>query len=421
MWSELTRYLPPEAIKLSLTLALSFLVGIEREQHKVSASHYALGGIRTFPLIGLMGYAFAVLSHDNPLPVALGFAVVGGLMIFSYRHKLVVDETAGMTTEISALATYLVGALICNDHLWIASALVVVSVLLLELKAGLEALTRRIPPEEILVFAKFLLLAVVILPIVPNQDFGRFALNPFKTWVAVVAVSSVSYGSYVLQKVTRGRGGVLLAAILGGAYSSTITTVVLAKRSRSAKRPHLFAGAILTASGVMYARLAALVAMFNRALLEKLALPFLILAAIGIGGGWAWSHLPDAPGGSDGSPQPNRNPLELRSALLFAGLFVGMLVATQLAIAHLGRRGIFTLAAIFGVADVDPFILGLTQTAGFSTGVQIGAQSILIAAASNNLAKGVYATVLGERKAGREALLLLFFLALLGLVPMFWI
>jgi uncharacterized membrane protein (DUF4010 family) len=362
-----------------------------------------------------------VLSHDNPLPVALGFAVIGGLLIFSYRHKLAVDETAGMTTEISALATYLVGALICNDHLWIASALVVVSVLLLELKAALEALTRRIPPEEIRVFAKFLLLAVVILPIVPNRDFGRFALNPFKTWVAVVAVSSVSYGSYVLQKVTRGRGGVLLAAILGGAYSSTITTVVLAKRSRSAKRPHLFAGAILTASGVMYARLAALVAMFNRALLEKLAVPFLVLAAIGIGGGWAWSHLPDAPGGSDGSPQPSRNPLELRSALLFAGLFAGMLVATQLAAAHLGRRGIFTLAAIFGVADVDPFILGLTQTAGLSTGVQIGAQSILIAAASNNLAKGAYATVFGERRAGREGLLLLFLLALLGLAPMFWI
>lgn len=421
MWNELNQYVPPEAVKLTLTLALSFLLGIEREQHKAQGAHYAFGGIRTFPLIGLIGYAFAVLAHEQALPLALGFAVVGGLMILSYRHKLAADESAGMTTEISALGTYLVGALVCNDRFWIAAALVVVSVLLLELKAALEVLTRRISSEEVFVFAKFLLLTVVILPIVPNRDFGRFGLNPFKTWVAVVAVSSVSYGSYVLQKVTKARGGVLLSALLGGAYSSTITTVVLAKRSASAKRSHLFAGAILTASGMMYARLTVLVAMFNRALLVKLALPFLALAAIGLAGGWAWSRLPDKQQGQSVDSQPSRNPLELRSALLFAVLFVGMLVATQLVTAHLGRRGIFTLAAIFGVADVDPFILGLTQTAGLSAGVQVSAQSILIAAASNNLAKGAYAMVFGERKTGREGLMLLFLLALLGLAPIFWI
>lgn len=421
MWIELTRYVPPEALKLTLTLALSFLLGIEREQHKSQAAHYALGGIRTFPLIGLIGYAFAVLGHEQALPIALGFAVVGGLMILSYRHKLAADETAGMTTEVSALGTYLVGALICNDHFWIASALVVVSVLLLELKAALEGLTRRIAPDEIFVFAKFLLLTVVILPIVPNRDFGRFGLNPFRTWVAVVAVSSVSYGGYVLQKITKGRGGVLLSAILGGAYSSTITTVVLAKRSKSAKGAHLYAGAILTASGMMYARLAVLVALFNRTLFERLAPPFVALAGLAVAGGWAWSRRPDRDRGSDGESEPSRNPLELRSALLFAGLFVGMLVATQLAAAHLGRRGIFTLAAIFGVADVDPFILGVTQTAGLSADVRMSAQSILIAAASNNLAKGAYSVVFGERKSGREGLLLLFFLALFGLAALFWI
>jgi uncharacterized membrane protein (DUF4010 family) len=421
VWSELTQLLPPEALKLALTLALSFLLGIEREQHKAQSGHYALGGIRTFPLIGLIGYAFARLGHEQAWPVAIGFAVIGAFMLAAYRHKLATDATAGMTTEMSALGTYLVGALVCNDHFWVASALVVLSVLLLELKAALERLTRRIPTEELAVFAKFLLLTVVILPIVPNRDFGRFSLNPFSTWVAVVAVSSVSYGSYVLQKVTKGRGGVLLSAVLGGAYSSTITTVVLAKRSKNAKRAHLFAGAILTASGMMYARLAALVAMFNRPLFVKLALPFLALAAAGVVGGWAWSHLPDREPGGAGETEPSRNPLELRSALLFAALFVGMLVATQLATTHLGRRGIFTLAAIFGVADVDPFILGLTQTAGVSAGVQVGAQSILIAAASNNAAKGVYALVFGERKAGREGLLLLVLLALLGLAPLLWI
>jgi uncharacterized membrane protein (DUF4010 family) len=86
----------------------------------------------------------------------------------------------------------------------------------------------------------------VILPIVPNQEFGRFHLNPFKTWLVVVAVSAISYGSYVLQKVTKEHGGVILAALLGGAYSSTVATVAMSRRSVREQRPHLFAGAFLS-------------------------------------------------------------------------------------------------------------------------------------------------------------------------------
>src|SRR5262249_27167038 len=149
---------------------------------------------------------------------------------------------AGMTTEISALGTYLLGALIGRDHLWLASAIAIISVLLLELKTALEGLTRKIAPAEIATFATFLLITAVILPILPNHGFTRFALNPFKTWLVVVAVSGISYGSYVLSQLARGRGGVLLAAVLGGAYSSTITTVALARRSAHNTSPHLFSG-----------------------------------------------------------------------------------------------------------------------------------------------------------------------------------
>ncbi len=104
---------------------------------------------------------------------------------------------------MSGLATYLVGALVCYDHLWIATTLSVASLLFLELKTVLEKLASRAAPEEILTFAKFLLLSAVILPALPNQQFGRFHINPFKTWLVVVAVSTISYGSYVLQKVTK--------------------------------------------------------------------------------------------------------------------------------------------------------------------------------------------------------------------------
>src|SRR5207302_11260153 len=121
---------------------------------------------------------------------------------------------------------------------------------LLELKTTLEGLTTRIAPEEILTFTKFLLLTAVILPVVPDRDFGPFRINPAKAWLVVVAVSTVSYVSYIIQRVTKGKGGVLLAALLGGAYSSTVTTVVLAKRAARERQPHLLAGGTLIASGM---------------------------------------------------------------------------------------------------------------------------------------------------------------------------
>src|ERR1017187_6667431 len=86
------------------------------------------------------------------------------------------------------------------------------------------SLTRLVASNEIVTVAKFLVLAVVILPIVPNKELTRFHINPFKTWLVVVAVSGVSFASYVLQRLLKKRGGVMLSAVLGGAYSSTLTT-----------------------------------------------------------------------------------------------------------------------------------------------------------------------------------------------------
>src|SRR5215472_9426014 len=127
------------------------------------------------------------------------------------------------------LATFLVGALVCYGHFWIATTICVASLLLLDLKTGLEKLAIRIAPNEIFTIAKFLLLTGVILPVLPNEEFSRFHINPFKTWVVVVAISTISYASYVLQKVTKQQRGLVLSAVLGGAYSSTATTVVMAR------------------------------------------------------------------------------------------------------------------------------------------------------------------------------------------------
>jgi uncharacterized membrane protein (DUF4010 family) len=416
---QLFNLLPSEALKIVLVLFLSFLVGLEREEHKANGQ-YSFGGVRTFPLIGLIGFSIALVAGAQLMLLAVGFVVVAGFLLLSYWHKLAAEKPGGVTTEMSGLATFLVGALICYDHFWVATALAVASLLLLDLKVALENLATSVAPGEILTFAKFLLLSVVVLPTLPNQEFGPFHVNPFKTWLVVVAISAISYGSYVLQKATKGQGGIVLAAVLGGAYSSTVTTVVMAKRAKRENHPHLFSGGILIACGMMYLRLTALLALFNRQLLAALIVPFLVLAVASLLIGWLWSRRADDSTEEVKREYEPRNPLELLTAFMFAGLFLVMLIVTQLAVTYLGKGGVDILAAIMGVSDVDPFIMGLTQAAGKLTPVNVAAGAILIAAASNNAAKGIYSYSLADRKTGRMGLLFLLGLAAAGLIPLIW-
>lgn len=412
---------PRDALDLALVLALAFFMGIEREEHKQQEARYAFGGVRTFPLIGLVSYALALIAGPALIPWAVGFVVVGGFMLLSYRRSLSADTSASLTTEISALATYVVGGLVQREFYWIATTIGVLCVLLLELKRGLEGLTKYIASTEIVTVGKFLMLSVVILPIVPNRDLTRFHLNPFKTWLVVVAVSGISFGSYLLQRLLKERGGVVLSAILGGAYSSTLTTVVLSRQAKGVSRPNLFAGSILCASGVMYARLVLLLSLFNPALARELTPTFAALGILGISGGLAFSRRPDATQKRPAGVPENKNPLEIGAALLFAVAFAGVLVLTKLAHEYLGTGGLYSLAAVMGVTDVDPFILGLAQgSPTMTTTLGVAASAILIAAASNNVIKAIYAYALADRVTGRRSLALLLAFAAVGLLPLLW-
>ncbi len=412
-------WMSPEWVQVIFVLFLSFLIGLEREERKDSEGHYSFGGVRTFPLIGLIGYSMGLISGGELLPQALGFAVVAGFLMISYWHKLTSSTYSGVTSEMSGLTTYLVGALVYHQMFWIATTLTVSSIILLELKAGLENLAKRIETTDILTFAKFLLLSSVILPLLPDAPFSQFQINPFNTWLVVVAVSAISYGSYVLQRLTKGQSGIILAAFLGGAYSSTVTTVALARRSKSENQPHLFSGGVLIASGMMYLRLAVLLALFNQELMRRLSLPFLGLGIFAVGVGWLWSRRRDESELKLISEAEPKNPLEISAALLFALLFVVMLIATHFAIVYLGEGGVYTLAAVMGVTDVDPFIMGLTQATPTPTLLHVASSGILIAASSNNVVKGIYAFALSSRRTGTMSLAFLLVLAALGLVPLF--
>jgi uncharacterized membrane protein (DUF4010 family) len=413
-------WLPPAGFKILLALFLSFLVGLEREEHTADEAHRGFGGVRTFPIIGLIGYAMALLAGDQLWPVAVGFLAISAFLLLFYWHKLITSTIVGVTSEMAALITYLIGALVSHDQFWIATTLTVATMILLALKTVLENLAKRVAPEDVFTFTKFLLLTAVILPIVPNEEFTQYRINPFKGWLVVVAVSALSYGSYVVQKLTKARGRLLLAALLGGAYSSTVTTVVLAKRAPRDAQTYRVSGAILIASGVMYLRLAVLLALFNRELMSRLAPIFVLLAAGALCVGWLWSRRDPSSPEKSGSDQTPTNPLELRAALLFSLLFLATLIASHIAVEYLGKSGVFTLAAIMGATDVDPFILSMTQAQPGSTASGFATSAILIAAASNNVVKGVYAYVLSPRGTGGKSLRLLLGLAAAGVAPLIW-
>ena len=199
-FSEFISLAPTALLPILITLILSFLIGLEREEH-TSRRAYNFGGVRTFPLIGLCGYLIARLGENQPGLMAVGTLVLGSLLWLSFKKKLEISSTVGMTTEMSGLFTFLMGAMIFHGELWLATTLAVFVLLLLELKTGLETLARKIPPEEIFTFTRFLLITAVILPVVPDHDFTNLHFNLFRIWLIVVAISGLSYAAYVVEQI----------------------------------------------------------------------------------------------------------------------------------------------------------------------------------------------------------------------------
>jgi uncharacterized membrane protein (DUF4010 family) len=410
-------WLPHPGLQLLLVFFLSFIIGLERETKKLDDDHVSFGGVRTYPLIGLFGFALPSVSQGDLLVITLGLSLIALFLLLAFWHKLSTLGYSGITSYLAALMTYIIGVAVYKDLFWIAATLCVTSVLLLELKSWLELIAKRIDEGEILTFTKFLLLLAVILPLVPNQAFTDYQINPFKIWLVVVAVSSVSYGSYILQKLSKNENALLLTAVLGGIYSSTVTTVALARKSQIQDTPHLLSGFILMASGMMYLRVIALLALFNIELMQHLLIPFLALSIVALLGGFIWSRMGLQNAHISQQTHNTQNPLEIGSGLMFAVLFVVMLIATHLAVEFLGDNGVYTLGLVMGVADVDPFIMGLTQAVPALTPARVGGVAILLASSSNNLAKGFYAYSLGTRETGRRSLGLLCVLSVLGLIP----
>ncbi|MGA2364691.1 MAG: DUF4010 domain-containing protein [Steroidobacteraceae bacterium] len=401
--------------RLGLALAMAIFIGVAFEEIYKRDAPSNPGGIRTFPMLALLGSMLFLLEPKSMLAFIVGMPGVAA-WLYARIRAAPADQTdpSSLVIPTANLLAYSLGPIAITQPPWVIVAASVTAVLLLESREALHALVRTVPREEVFTLGKFLILVGLILPLVPNHPVVSWTpITPFQAWLALVAISTLSYISYLLQRyVPRTRS--LLPAVLGGIYSSTATTVALARQQKQSGVPNsrLSAG-IVTATSIMYLRIGIVVAIFN-AQLALLLLPALVgLFLVGaVLAAFEWNRA------STNTPTkdlPATNPLQLPTAVTFAAMFVIIALASAWVRARYGQTGVLGLAAISGATDVDPFVLSLAQ--GSVTGMTLHAlaAAILIAAASNNVLKALYAVLFGSLKAcGRPAVLLLA-LAVLGI------
>jgi uncharacterized membrane protein (DUF4010 family) len=417
----------PSPTSVALLLGLSFFLGLAFEDFFAPVKQTRPGGIRTFPMLALGGGVLYLFDPAHFVPFTAGLLVLGAWLVVYYRSRLSErDETgepnSSLIVPLLNVHAYVLGAIALALPPWIAVATTVAAVLLLTTRTQLHDLARQIDVKEIITAGQFLILTGIILPLLPNEPVTTLtSITPRQVWLALVVVCTFSYVSYLAQRYWAAAAGGLWMAALGGLYSSTATTVVLARQAKtdSAIQRHAQAG-ITLATAIMYLRILAITAIFNITLARSLAPPFvgLALAGLVICALQYWFFA--KPANEDAKPQgpikpaARRNPLELGAAAIFSILFIVTSLLTTWATKQFGVTGIYSLAAIVGISDIDPFVLNLVQ--GGLTGVPASAlvAAILIAASSNNILKALYAAVFAGGRATAGSAVALALLAIAG-------
>jgi uncharacterized membrane protein (DUF4010 family) len=413
---------------LALLLGLSFFLGLAFEDFFARARERRPGGVRTFPMLALAGGVLYLLDPGHFVPFTAGLLIIGAWLVVYYRlHAGAKDEddetNFGIVVPVLNVHAYLLGAVALALPPWIAVTMTVVAVLLVTGRDQLHALARRIEIKEIITAGQFLVLTGIVLPLLPNQPVTTLTpITPRQVWLALVVVCAFSYISYLAQRYWAAAAGGLWMAALGGLYSSTAVTVVLARQAKAepALRRQAEAG-ITLATAIMYLRILAIVAIFNLDLARALLSPLCALSLAGfILCGLQYRFTTPA----KEAPQAihlaaSSNPLELGAATIFAAFFVAVSLISTLAKSQFGISGIYVLAAVVGISDIDPFVLNLAQggVAGIANAAL--AAAILIASSSNNILKAFYAGFFGGGKATAASAVALVVLAFAGFAAAF--
>jgi uncharacterized membrane protein (DUF4010 family) len=398
-------------LAIATALAVGILVGLEREQKRSEHAESMLGGVRTYPIVAVIG---ALATMLEPASLWLPLIALGGvitLVALSYAADVKKGDH-GITTEASMIAVYLLGALAASrgaveplkTRLLLVVGLGVALTFLLSSKKWLHGVASRVSQDDFYATVKFLIVAVIVLPLLPDYAMGPWdAINPFDVGVVVVLISALSFIGYVAMRLLGPGRGLLASAALGGLVSSTAVTITFAGRTK--ENPALApasAGAIAIASTIMCIRVGVLVAIAHPPLLSNVLGPVIGMTLGGAIAGALVYRKPEAAGENVVAVQ---NPFELGTAIRFGAVFAVILLASKGALHYLGDRGLYVASALGGTTDVDAVTLSSARFASTGLAASVATLSIMIAVAVNTIVKSSLALGLGTRALGRRAFL----------------
>lgn len=390
---------PPDLYRFLLVAVFSLLIGLSQKNlHIARSAQFSFGTDRTFTFIGLLGYVLYVVDPVNLILFAIGLVILALFLAVNYFYKIAKLSDYGITTMMIALITYSLTPLVFKQPFWLSILVVVTVVIIAELKESLTSLSEKLNRGEFITLGKFLAIAGIVLPLLPDTPIVSYlSITPYKLWLAMVVISSISYFSYLLRKFVFKNSGVLVTGILGGLYSSTATTLILSRKSKDDEdNARQYGAAIIISSSMMFLRILIIMAIFNFTLFSLVYPYFLVLIALSIALGLFFWYKARHTVNAAKSELTDKNPLEFKVALIFTLLYLGFTFLTYFTIRRFGTGGLNTLSFMVGFTDIDPFLLNLFQ-GKFSIGTDAIARAVMQAIISNNVLKYVYAISLGSK------------------------
>lgn len=422
MGKEILQAIPADIIKFVLVFLFALLIGLEqRRQYIKEQFETRFGTDRTFTLIGILGFILYNINRATLIPFLGGGLIVAVLLSIYYFQKINIQKQFGLTSVIIALITYCLAPLVYTQPNWLVLLIVVSVLVLAEMKETLFEFSEKFDRDEFTTLAKFLVLAGVILPLLPDKPISpQFNFSPYKFWLAIVAVSGISYCSYLLKKFVFPDSGIILTGILGGMYSSTATTIILSRKSMELQKKNKVSAAIILATTMMYVRLFLLALFFNKNIAFKLIPSFSVFIAVSLIIAFYFYKLNNKNLSLAESKNfiPHNNPLEFKTALIFAALFIFFSFITGFVQENYGTGGINILSFIVGVTDIDPFILNLFQDK-LTMADTVVVMAVLNAVTSNNLLKMIYGISLSDKSIRWQLIAGFGILIVLGLLMTF--
>lgn len=389
--------------RFAIALALGLFIGVEREMEKAGS----FAGIRTFPLISLLGCLAAMMSEIfTPWIFIAAFVVLSGFII-SAALFTGSSDSPGITTEISSLLAFLFGALVWWQMMGLASALAVVTVLLLAAKRPLEGLAHRIGQRDLNAAVQFAVITLIVLPVLPDKTYGPLNVINFRDiWLFVILIAGLNLIGYVLIKIFGSQQGMGLAGLIGGIGSSTALAISFSRRSRSENDIGTeCALGIILASSIMFMRVLVLTFSINPALGSLLMPPIFSACIAGMLGAayvWFFKIKPTVSEAGTATVEIS-NPLELGQAIQFGVLFGVIIFIAKGAQVFFGTTGVYVSSFLTGLTDVDAITLSLARLEGSTIVLTVAAHGIIIAALTNTALKALI-TVTGSPQLRRSAL-----------------